>query len=164
MKVIGVDPGLASTGVAIACGDINQITHYAYGTIRTPAGMHIAQRLCRIFNEFGQVLKQEQNVELIVIEDVFSLEKYPCSGITLGKVCGVIHLAGSLNSIPTIELPTKEVKKALTGNGNATKAQVEKSVRHILKATTPIRSAHAADALSLALVGLFRSHKAIGMT
>jgi crossover junction endodeoxyribonuclease RuvC len=52
----------------------------------------------------------------------------------------------------------------LTGNGNASKMQLEKAVRHLVGLTTPIRPYHASDALSLALIGLFRYKKCIGQS
>lgn len=96
----------------------------------------------------------------MVIEDIFSLKQYPKSSIALGKVCGVILLAGFRHGVQAIELPAREVKRILTGNGNATKDQVERAVRHFLKRDTPITPSHASDGIALALVGLFRHLKA----
>jgi crossover junction endodeoxyribonuclease RuvC len=93
---------------------------------------------------------------MMIVEDVFSLEKYPRSGIVLGKVTGVILLAGALNNLPIQEIPVREAKQVLTGNGNASKAQLEKSVRSRLALTTPIKPDHASDALGLAIIGMMR--------
>jgi len=92
----------------------------------------------------------------MVIEDVFSLQKYPKSGITLGKVTGVILLAGSHVNVSVTEVPVREAKQVLTGNGNASKMQLEKAVRRLLNLRDPIRPYHASDALGLALIGLYR--------
>jgi len=100
----------------------------------------------------------------MVVEDVFSLVKYPKSGIILGKVSGVVLLAGSRADLPSIEIPVREAKQVLTGNGNATKMQLEKAVRHLVGLTTSIRPYHASDALSLALIGLFRYKKYISQS
>ena len=94
----------------------------------------------------------------MVVEDIFSLKKYPKAGISLGKVTGVILLAWFQNNVPTFEVPVREAKQVLTGNGNASKNQLEKAVRRELNLTTPIRPYHASDALALALIGLYR-HK-----
>ena len=98
------------------------------------------------------------------MEDVFSLDKYPTSGITLGKVTGVVLLAGCRSNMPITEIPVRLAKQVLTGNGNASKAQLEKSVRHYLNINDPIRPYHAADALALAMIGLFRYHQGLGNT
>ena len=95
----------------------------------------------------------------MVVEDVFSVEKFPKAGITLGKVSGVVLLAGCKADVPVAEVPVREAKQILTGNGNSSKKQLEKAVRHLLKLKTPIRPYHASDALGLALLGLFRFKK-----
>lgn len=92
----------------------------------------------------------------MIIEDVFSLNKYPKAGITLGKVTGVILLAGCQVDIPVTEVTVREVKQILTGSGSASKMQLERTVRHFLNLTTPIKPYHASDAIGLALIGLFR--------
>jgi crossover junction endodeoxyribonuclease RuvC len=101
-------------------------------------------------------LFQKEKPDLVVIEDVFSLEKYPKSGIALGKVCGVILLAIRQFGTTVKEIPVREAKQILTGNGNASKEQLEQAVRHTVGATSAIRPYHASDALGLALIGLFR--------
>ncbi|RJQ63119.1 MAG: crossover junction endodeoxyribonuclease [Desulfobacteraceae bacterium] len=154
-KIIGIDPGLAATGVAIVQGEGSRVAGYSFGTIHTSCRLAVAHRLDQIYLKLFDLL-QDESPDLMVVEDVFSLEKYPISGITLGKVSGVVLLAGCRTDVPVVELPVRETKKILTGNGKATKDQVEKSVRHYLQMTTPIRPAHAADAMALALIGLFR--------
>jgi len=155
LKVIGIDPGLADTGFGIVEGDGSQVAGYAFGTIQTPKAETLANRLDQIFSELCSILNSEKP-NLMVIEDVFSLKQYPKSGIALGKVCGAVLVAGARCGLPAVEVPVREVKQILTGNGNATKSQVEKAVRHFLKRKAVIRPSHASDALALALAGLFR--------
>jgi crossover junction endodeoxyribonuclease RuvC len=117
----------------------------------------VACRLEQIYTKTCRVLADERP-DLMVIEDVFSLEKYPQSGIVLGKVCGVLLLAGTQSGVPLTEVPVRQAKQILTGNGKASKQQLERAVRSTLNAPTPIRPFHASDALGLALIGLFRNH------
>ncbi len=77
----------------------------------------------------------------------------------MGKVCGVVMLAAEQFGISILEVPVRETKQVLTGNGNASKEQLEKSVRHTLQLQKPIRPFHSSDALGLALIGLFRYGK-----
>ena len=93
----------------------------------------------------------------MVVEDIFSLQRYPKSGLSLGKVSGIVLLAGSRVNVPTVEVPVREAKQILTGNGNASKKQLEKAVRNLLNMTAPIKPNHASDAMALALIGLFRN-------
>lgn len=155
MKCVGVDPGLADTGVAVVSGHDMIIENYAFGGIRTSKKMSLPERLAVIYRHVSDVFKTEQP-DLIVMEDVFSLEKYPKSGILLGKVMGVVSLASWNAGIRMIEVPVREAKKVLSGNGNASKSQLELSVRHLLNHPAPIRPDHASDALALAIIGLFR--------
>jgi crossover junction endodeoxyribonuclease RuvC len=152
---MGIDPGLADTGFGIVLGSSSQIRDYRYGTISTSKTDTVATRLLHIFSELSSLLEAE-SPDLIVIEDIFSLKQYPKAGIALGKVCGVILLVCAQRGISTMEIAVKDVKRVLTGNGNAKKDQTERAVRHFLKRETSIRPSHASDAMALALVGLMR--------
>jgi crossover junction endodeoxyribonuclease RuvC len=155
MKVIGVDPGLADTGIGMVWGRGMHVAGYAFGSITTQRRAPQARRLERIYRKLCDILQREKPDQMIV-EDVFSLEKYPQSGITLGKVTGVVLLAGCHHGIAIQEIPVREAKQVLTGNGNASKHQLEKAVRYALQHDRPIRPDHASDALGLALIGLYR--------
>ncbi|MCK4390140.1 MAG: crossover junction endodeoxyribonuclease RuvC [Desulfobacterales bacterium] len=155
LKVIGIDPGLAATGFGVVQGSGSRIGDYVFGTIRTSKAETLPSRLHRIFSEVCSILISEKP-DLMVIEDIFSLKQYPKSSIALGKVSGVILLACSQCGVVTMEVPVREVKRILTGNGNANKNQIERAVRRFLKRDTPITPSHASDAVALALIGLFR--------
>jgi crossover junction endodeoxyribonuclease RuvC len=157
MKVLGIDPGLADTGIGVVHGHGLRIDGFAFGSIATSQKEEQSRRLEIIYTKVLGVLRQEMP-DLMVVEDVFSLEKYPKSGILLGKVTGVILLAGCHINVPIKEIPVREAKQVLTGNGNASKSQLEKAVRHALKLEHAIRPFHASDALGLALIGLFRQN------
>ena len=155
IKVIGIDPGLSATGVGIVRGMGLKIDGFSFGSINTSKNISLPSRLDQIFSNLLLVLKDEKP-DLMVVEDVFSVGKFPKAGITLGKVTGVVLLAGSQIDVPVAEIPVREAKQVLTGNGNASKMQLEKAVRRLLNLTTPIRPYHASDAMGLALLGLFR--------
>ena len=157
MKVLGIDPGLAATGVGLVWGEGMRPQGYSYGCIQTRSNEETGDRLERIYSRLCQLIDTERP-DLIVIEDIFSLNVYPHSGITLGKVSGVILLAGRQAKVPMVEVAVREAKQVLTGNGNAGKKQLELSVRRLIGATEPVRPTHAADALGLALIGLYRKH------
>ncbi len=158
MKIIGIDPGLAGTGIGVIQGQGMDIQEYSFGSISTDAKDPLPARLNIIYTKVNAFLEQ-QRPDLVVIEDIYSLEKYPGSGIMLGKVTGVLLLA-AFNAGATIkEVAVREVKKIISGNGSADKYQVERSVRHLLNHDEPIRPFHASDALGLALIGLYRYGK-----
>ena len=155
MKALGIDPGLSSTGIGIVQGLHNKITDYSFGVIDTPSKIPDGDRLNIIFTETKKILTS-QKPNIVIIEDIFSINKYPKSSILLGKVTGTLLLACAISKIPVAEITVKEVKQILTGNGRAGKAQLETSVRNFLNSPALIKPSHASDALALALIGLFR--------
>jgi crossover junction endodeoxyribonuclease RuvC len=165
IKIVGVDPGLSATGVGVVRGQGLKVAAYSFGCITTSQASPLPERLDRIFSQL-LTLFSEETPDLVVVEDVFSLKAYPKSGISLGQVSGVVILAAARAGIRCAEIPVREAKQVLTGNGNASKVQLESAVRRQLHHPAPIRPHHASDALGLAIIGLFRcggvSHGAIG--
>lgn len=158
--IIGIDPGLAATGFGVIRGRGTAVESCAYGCIHTSQHTPLPSRLDRIFSGILKLLENEKP-DLMVVEDVFSLDRYPKSGITLGKVAGVILVAGCRFRIPVTEIPVREAKRILTGNGGADKVQLERAVRSHLKLGDRIRPYHASDAVGLALIGMFRHGDAL---
>jgi crossover junction endodeoxyribonuclease RuvC len=157
IKIIGIDPGLAATGIGVVHGIDFKVSNYSYGGIYTSKNLPLPDRLDSIYSKLTHVI-ETQKPDVMVVEDVFSLEKFPQSGITLGKVTGIVLLAGFKAGLPVVEIPVREAKKVITGNGKATKMQLELAVRNLLNQSKAIRPFHASDALGLALIGLYR-HK-----
>lgn len=155
IKVVGIDPGLAATGVAVLAGSGLRVHRFSYGTIRTSPRQSISERLNLIYTKLSSLLENE-TPDFMVVEDVFSMEKFPQSGIILGKVTGVILLSGCRKNIPVMEIPVREAKQVLTGSGSSGKKQLEEAVRRRLNHHQPIKPYHASDAMALAMIGLFR--------
>ena len=161
IKIIGIDPGLSATGIGIVRGAGSTIYGYSFGSISTSKNKTLPERLGHIFSKLFQILKDE-HPDLLIVEEVFSLDRYPKSGITLGQVSGVIMLAGHQVGVPSVQVAVREAKQVLTGSGTASKQQLEEAVRHRLKHKTSIRPFHASDALALAIIGLYRYKKMAG--
>ena len=158
IKIVGIDPGLAGTCIGVVQGDVPDIGGYSFGSIATDPTSSTPCRLNIIYSKITDFLN-DQKPDLVVIEDIFSLEKYPGSGIMLGKVAGVLLVAAFRAGVQVEEISVREVKKIITGSGSADKLQVENSVRNLLKHGEPIRPFHASDALGLALAGYYRYGK-----
>ena len=155
VKVVGIDPGLAATGVGVVRGRGIRTTGYSFGCITTSPSTALPERLGHIYSRLHRLLSSEAP-DLVVIEDVFSLQEYPKSGIVLGQVSGVVMLVASQCGLRCAQIPVREAKQVLTGNGNASKSQLEQAVRLRLNHPAAIRPSHAADALGLAIIGLLR--------
>ncbi|VEN75252.1 Crossover junction endodeoxyribonuclease RuvC [Candidatus Desulfarcum epimagneticum] len=160
VRIVGIDPGLAATGVGIVRGSGHRIQSCSHTSISSSPKDSLPDRLNVIFSRVRDILDAEKP-HLMVIEDIFSNRAHPASGITLGKVTGVILLAGRRAGVPVLEVPAREAKKVITGNGAATKSQMELSVRRILSLKKPIRPHHAADAMGMSLMGFYRYGPAI---
>ncbi|MEW5736918.1 MAG: crossover junction endodeoxyribonuclease RuvC [Thermodesulfobacteriota bacterium] len=156
MKVMGVDPGLANTGVALVSGAPGRVASYGFSTIRTSEKHALSHRLFQIFSEVNKLLA-ESRPDLVVVEAAFSAPLYPRSGISLGMATGAILTACGGSAVACREVAVRDVKRTLTGNGAASKEQLERAVRGLLNHDGPIKPAHASDALALALLGLFRA-------
>lgn len=155
VKVIGIDPGLADTGVGVICGRRYEVSSYAFGTINTKPSMALPLRLDKLYTGLYNLFESEKP-DLIVLEDVFSLQRYPKSGIALGQVTGITLLAAARLNITAKMVSVREAKKIIAGRGSASKQQLELAVRDYLKHKTKITPLHASDALCMALIGLFR--------
>ncbi|MDR2018235.1 MAG: crossover junction endodeoxyribonuclease RuvC [Syntrophobacterales bacterium] len=155
MVILGIDPGLASTGFgAIACnGPEPRLLRCGY--IKTSTADAMSQRLFSIYSDLNHLVKAVRP-DLVAVENVFSLVKYPRAGIVLGGVVGIIYLCVVQNNLTMKEITPKEIKNALVGCGSADKSQVKRTVQAALK-VDGIKSFHAADALAVALTALYRT-------
>jgi len=155
-RAIGVDPGLSKSGYAVIEVRAKEWAALEWSSFYTDPKDSNPERLRQIYRNFEKLLRK-WNAQILILEDVYVLPKYPKAALRLGEVRGVLMLAAATENMAVLELKPTEVKMALTGNGRASKQQVERSVRKILMVDEKIESEHAADALALALVGLSRS-------
>lgn len=153
--VIGIDPGIASTGIAIVEGKGFRVDRHQWDVIRTLPSLPQGERLNTIHRAILQRL-QHLRPNLVVIEDVFLLDAAPKSAFAISTVIGVVLLAAAQSHVPIELISVREAKQVLTGNGRASKEQLERTVRSILGIDHPIKPDHASDALGLALIGLLR--------
>jgi len=93
----------------------------------------------------------------VVIEDLYAEYSFPRTALLMAHARGVICLAAEQHKVPVLALAPAEVKRAVAAYGNASKAQVQESVRRLLRLETLPRPSHVADALALALTGLSRA-------
>lgn len=155
MIIFGIDPGLASTGFGVIRVGRRPVLSRC-GHISTSSKEHVARRLSQIHSDIEELINRDQP-DVMAIENIFSMIRYPRAGILLGTVAGVIYLAAGERGIPITEVTPKEVKSSLVGNGNASKSQIREAARRIL-GITDINSFHAADAIAVALTAHYRNH------
>ena len=146
--ILGLDPGLAATGWGVIRADGNRIAHIGHGTVKTPASAPLAERLASLYDHLMQVIKSH-GCEAAAIEEVF-VNANPQSTLKLGQARGVVMLSAAKAGLPVEEYATRLVKKAIVGNGNAEKAQVQAMVERLLPGVKVV-GADAADALAVAI-------------
>ena len=147
MRIIGIDPGLRSTGWGVIKCHNGGLQHIANGSIQPKPILPDADRLQVIFEELGDVITKFKP-EHVAIEQIF-VAKSAGSALRLGMARGVGLLVCGLNGIVVDEISARAVKKAVTGTGSADKKQVQDMVRRLLSVTA--KNADAADALAIAI-------------
>jgi len=151
-RVIGIDPGLNVTGYGIVVCRANEVNLLEAGVIRMPRshGGNLPERLESLFVELRRVI-EEFNPEAMCLEEVYSHANYPRTAILMGHARGVICLAARLAGIPVLSFSAKRVKQSVTGNGNASKLQVQRAVQHFFSLDRVPHPPDVADALATAL-------------
>lgn len=149
MRILGLDPGTATTGYGIVDAEDGRLTAVTYGTITTPAKMEMPYRLQMIQQELQQLIDEFQP-DTAGIEEVF-FGRNVTTAITVGQARGVLMLTLVNAGIPIGEYSPPKIKDAVTGYGKADKQQVQLMVRNLLDLTETPRPDDAADGLAVAI-------------
>ena len=157
--ILGIDPGTAITGYGVVAKEGGgAVSLVECGGVRTSSGEVLAVRIRDIYEAITTLITRHAP-SVLVVEDVFQ-GKNVQSALKLGHARGAILLAGALGEIPIVEYSPREIKKAVVGNGNATKDQVGFMVQQQLRLKAPPSPADAADGVAAALchcvMGTFR--------
>ena len=149
MRVLGIDPGVATIGFGLVEVDRRRQTLLRYGVITTPAGLPLSRRLLQISEDTEELLRQFKPQEMAVEELFFT--KNITTGIAVAHGRGVILLAAEQAGVPVYEYTPMQVKQAVAGYGGADKRQVMLMTQRLLKMKEIPRPDDAADALALAI-------------
>lgn len=159
MLILGVDPGLRATGFALVEGGAGGVRLVEHGVIRTADDAPLARRLQEIHADLSRVLIRARPAQMAV-EDLYAARRFPRTAILMGHVRGVVCLAAAEEGVEVAPLPPAAVKQAVSGFGGASKHQVQRSVRRLLRLSGAV-DPHAADAMAMALTGLSRAGVAL---
>ena len=149
MRILGIDPGVATVGFGIIASERGQQQMIQYGAITTSAGLPLATRLLQIANDVEQLIEQFQPDEIAVEELFFS--KNITTGIAVAHARGVILYTAEKLQIPVYEYTPMQVKQAVVGYGLAEKHQVMDMTKRLLKLKAVPKPDDAADALAIAI-------------
>lgn len=148
MRILGLDPGLRTTGWGVVEVDGARIRHVANGRIVPDAEAPVPARLVAIFEGLEEVLARHRP-QSAAVEETF-VNANPSSTLRLGFARGVALLAPARLGIEVAEYATTAVKKSVVGVGRADKVQVQAMVQRLLPGVR-LDGADAADALAVAL-------------
>ncbi len=148
MIILGLDPGLGTTGWGLIRADGNRLSHMANGQIRTDSKEALPQRLVAL-DAALEALIAAHHPDHAAVEEVF-VNSNPQSTLKLGQARGVILLGAARSGIVVGEYAARLVKKAVVGIGNASKDQVHAMVSRLLPGAA-IDGPDAADALAVAI-------------
>src|SRR5215475_14530728 len=150
LKVVGVDPGVTATGFGVLELQSGGVAVVDAGVISTSATQVLEARLNAIHRAIHRLI-EAQKPTLLIVEDLYTEYKFPRTAVLMGHARGVIYLAARQLGVPVVALAPSEVKRAVTGNGSAGKAQVQRAVQTVLGLATAPHPSHIADALGLAV-------------
>ena len=149
MRILGIDPGVATIGFGVVDAERGKQQLVRYGVITTPAGIPLSSRLLQISQEMADLLGQFRPDEVAVEELFFT--KNITTGIAVAHGRGVILLELERAGVPVYEYTPMQVKQAVAGYGKADKRQVMAMTARLLKMKEIPRPDDAADALALAI-------------
>ena len=149
MIILGIDPGLATLGYGVIEADNNKRRLIQFGTLTTPAGQPMPQRLRAIFQGMNQLMDIYRPDDVAFEELFFS--KNITTGMAVSAARGVALVAVVQRTDNLYEYTPMQIKQAVTGYGGADKHQVQQMVKMLLNMREIARPDDAADALAVAL-------------
>ena len=147
-RILGLDPGLGTTGWGLIEADGNRLRHIANGQLKTSSAERLPQRLADLARQVETILN-EHSPDAAAVEEVF-VNKNPQSTLKLGQARGVVLMCAARSGLDVGEYAARLVKKAVVGTGSAEKAQVHAMVARLLPGVA-IAGADSADALAVAI-------------
>ena len=149
MIILGIDPGVATVGFGIIRESGGKVTELRHGVIATPSGIRLALRLSQINRDVIELITTF-NPDAIAVEELFFNTNHK-TAISVAHGRAAVLLAGEAMGIAMYEYTPLQIKKAVTGYGQAVKKQVIDMVQRLLSMEQPPYPDDAADALAIAI-------------
>ena len=150
MRILGVDPGLRVTGYGLLEIKEGQPFLAEAGVVRVASPAPLEVRLASLYDGLKEIL-EEHRPQIVAIEEVYSKYGQVSVGLKMGHARGALFLAAAKSGVPVVSYSATRVKKSLTGNGRASKEQVQRMVKAELNLAGLPHPADVADALAVAL-------------
>ena len=157
MRILGIDPGLGITGYGVI--EDRTFTLVEAGIIRTQTNTPIQDRVRKIFDEISGII-MEHKPNVLVLEKIYSHYKHPTTAILMGHARAMACLVCGRFNIRLVNYPSTRRKKVITGNGRASKSQVQRMVQDMLHLKKAPEPADVSDALAMAMSYCFIEKRA----
>jgi len=149
MRILGIDPGLATIGWGVIETDGYKHSNVACGAIQTPTKLPVEKRLVKICNDLSEVIKKYAP-DCVAVEELF-FNTNITTGIRVAEARGVILLCAEQHNLEISEYTPLQVKQSVVGYGRADKKQVITMVTLLLSLDAPPKPDDTADALAIAI-------------
>jgi crossover junction endodeoxyribonuclease RuvC len=151
IRILGIDPGLNICGYGVVdCAGATRPAIREAGAIRTDDSLPLGRRITQIHEEITAILR-EQAPDVLAVEQLYSHYKHPRTSVLMAHARGVILLAAEQAGVRIRHMPATRVKKGLTGNGHASKRQMQLAIQSLCGLSEPPTPADVADALAIAI-------------
>ena len=155
MRVLGIDPGFATTGYGVVERSAGSLRPVTLGAIRTPASLPQAGRLAYLRQALLEILAST-SPDVVAIERLF-FNSNVRTAMSVGQASGVALATAAEAGLEVVDYTPPEVKQSVVGVGNASKHQVQAMVAALLKLDAVPKPPDAADACALAICHINRS-------
>ena len=152
MRVLGIDPGLQVCGYACLDSEGDLGTIVEAGVLRTDGELPLERRLNQIAEDIETLLTRFEP-DVVAIEQLYSHYAHPRTAILMGHARGVILQKSAAAGVAVESFSATRIKKSLTGNGRASKEQMQRTMQTILGLPEPPQPNDVADAMAAALCG-----------
>jgi crossover junction endodeoxyribonuclease RuvC len=162
-RILGLDPGLQTTGYAVLEATDTGPQVCDAGVIRSAevrTATDLAQRLRTLYDGVGEVLT-EWAPRVMVVEQLYAHYDHPRTAILMAHARGVFFLAGAQQGLPVLSYAATKVKKLITGSGRASKEQMQHAIARELSLAKLPEPHDVADALAIALCHYFAGSSAV---
>ncbi|NLP19013.1 MAG: crossover junction endodeoxyribonuclease RuvC [Firmicutes bacterium] len=149
MLVLGIDPGMATTGFGVLEVEGQDYKAIDFGCIRTSPRLEVTQRLVQVYQGLQNLIDTYSPVS-VAVEELF-FNKNVKTAMAVGQARGVILVAAALKGIDVVEYTPLQVKQGVVGYGRASKRQVQEMVKILLELEVIPKPDDAADALAVAI-------------
>jgi len=150
MIILGIDPGLQVCGYAVINAGIGSFELVEAGVFRTDGDAGLETRLNQIATDLSCILDNHKP-EVVAVEQLYAHYKHPRTAILMGHARGVILLEAARSGAEVKDFAATRIKKSLTGNGRASKVQMQRSIQTLLGLADVPEPNDVADAIAVAL-------------